>query len=121
LRIDDEFNLTTSAVGTCPTSQRNAGDILSYEPPQLVCMLDATRRVVAFIATKHDERREAKRVRSLRKLEAVFEGMFGRQDGNDEGALRLRPNVDGHVPQVRFFAAANGTVCQKNETTKRGN
>ena len=42
--MKNELDLTASAVGTCPTAQRDARNALPNEPAQFVGMLDAARR-----------------------------------------------------------------------------
>ena len=46
--------------------------------------------------------------------------MFRRQDWNDPRSIRFAAKIDHDMAQIRFFAAPNRAIGQKDKLTERG-
>jgi hypothetical protein len=80
-------------------------------------VFDAARRVVTLVAAEYDERREPEFLYSLGELQTVLERMFRREDGDDSRTIRVSSQVDCHVAQIGFFAAANSAIREEDVTS----
>src|SRR6185295_1182212 len=99
-----------AAVRTRPTAKRQPWNLLTDELPQLVGVLDASGNRIALVAADHHHRGKTQGIGSLRKPEAIIQRMFGRENRNNPRAVCFGAKVDGNVPEIRLFAAADRPV-----------
>src|SRR5439155_3971458 len=98
-----------------PAAERDRVIALAQERSELPSVLDAPRDADALIAAEHDERLKPVLVRAVGIRQAVLERMFRRQDRHDVLARCVAAEIDDEVPQIVFFALADGAVGEKYE------
>src|SRR5262245_8681902 len=106
-------------MGSSPPPKRQPGNILPDQPAQFVSMLDAPRHAVSLITAKNNQRREAKRIRSLSEFQAIVECMFRRENRYDPRSVCFRSEIDRHMTKVRLFAATDRAIRHEDEPSKR--